>query len=232
MGRRRTRRLRQPCLAGSLILKRSPQIRRLSTHNSSPTARCTYSWETHRYGHTAIRIKTPTSDTTYDFGRYGRVTGDFGAEGEGILRVWTSFDQYIAGEMATGRITTGFVYAIFEHQAKAANDHYAALIASATHRPEMERRRDYLKVYQLPRNYHALGYNCTTLSLDGALRVFPNYEANSSRFIKPESVLTWSERLAMSTVGGGVPNRLFLPANLQDFLQASPAVPAIRVDRY
>jgi hypothetical protein len=192
----------------------------------------TLNGETHRYGHTAIRIKTPTTDTTYDFGRYGRVTGDFGAEGEGILRVWSSFDPYIAGEKATGRTTTGFVYAIFQHQAKAATDYYATVIAAARPRPEMERERPYLKVYQLGANYHALGYNCTTLSLDGAQRVFPTFEANSTRFIKPDAVLTFSERMAMKTVGGGTPSRLFLPANLQEFLTTAPAVPPISVQVY
>ena len=188
--------------------------------------------EEHRYGHTAIRIKSTTTDTTYDFGRYGRVTGDFGAEGEGILRVWSSFDQYIAGENALARKTTGFVYAIFEHQAKAVADHYAALIASAKPRLELQRDRPALKVYQLPANYHALGYNCTTLSLDGARTVFPNFEAGSSEFIKPDAVLTFGERMAMRTVGGGTPSRLFLPANLQEFLSTKPAIKPTRVDRY
>jgi hypothetical protein len=188
--------------------------------------------EDHRYGHTTIRIKTATNDTTYDFGRYGRVTGDFGAEGEGILRVWSSFDPYIAGENALARKTTGFVYAIFDHQAKAVTDHYAALIAGAKPRPEMQRGRSALKVYQLSANYHALGYNCTTLSLDGARTVFPNFEAGSSEFIKPDAVLTLGERITMRTVGGGTPSRLFLPANLQEFLSTKPALKPTRVDRY
>ncbi|WP_197342657.1 hypothetical protein [Ralstonia solanacearum] len=47
--------------------------------------------EEHRYGHTALRVIRNGSDLTFDFGRYGRVTGDFGAEGEGILRVWSNF---------------------------------------------------------------------------------------------------------------------------------------------
>jgi hypothetical protein len=188
--------------------------------------------EVHRYGHTAIRIKTPNTDSTYDFGRYGRVTGTFGEAGEGILRVWSSFDPYIAGEKATGRVTTGFVYEIFEHQAKAANAYYAGLIASATPRLEMERQRTSLKVYQLPSSYQALGYNCTTLSLDGAQRVFSNFESGSAQFIRPDAVLTRTERFAMSTVGGGTPSRIFLPANLQEFLATAPAVRPARVTNY
>lgn len=37
--------------------------------------------EEHRYGHTALRIKTTVSDLTYDFGRYGRRSGTFGESG-------------------------------------------------------------------------------------------------------------------------------------------------------
>jgi len=188
--------------------------------------------ETHRYGHTAIRVKTRTTDTTYDFGRYGRVTGDFGAEGEGILRVWSNFSAYIVGEAATGRQTVAFVFAIFDHQAKAVNDHFNLLIAGATPRPEMERSRSGLKVYRLPTNYHALGYNCTTLSLDGARQAFPNFEDGSAAFIKPEEVMTFSERMAMKTIGGGTPHRIFLPANLQSFLSTKPAIEPVRVERY
>ena len=182
----------------------------------------TLNGEEHRYGHTALRIKNSSTDTTYDFGRYGRVTGDFGAEGEGILRVWSSFNIYIAGENALARTTTGFVYAIFEYQFKSVVDHYSALIAGAKPRLELQRDRSTLKVYQLPTNYRALGYNCTTLSLDGALTVFPSFEAGSIGFIKPDAVLTFSERMAMRTVGGGTPTRLFLPANLQEFLSTKP----------
>jgi hypothetical protein len=186
----------------------------------------------HRYGHTAIRVKIRGSDTTYDFGRYGRVTGDFGAEGEGILRVWSNFSPYIAGENATGRRTTGFVFLIFDHQASAINNYYKAIIDAATPRPEMERGRSGLKVYRLAANYHALGYNCTTLSLDGAQKAIPNFEEGSSAFNKPEAVMTLSERLAMRTVGGGTPARIFLPANLETFLMTKPAQKPARVDTY
>ncbi|MGY4830243.1 hypothetical protein ACVNIS_16855 [Sphaerotilaceae bacterium SBD11-9] len=188
--------------------------------------------ELQRYGHTAIRIISKGSDTTYDFGRYGRVTGDFGAEGEGILRVWSSFSPYISGENALGRKTTAFVYAIFDHQAKAVTDYYNEIIATAKKRPELERQRAALKVYQLGPNYHALGYNCTTLSMDGARHAIPNIEAGSRTFIRPEAVLTFAERMAMKTVGGGTPSRLFLPANLQEFLSSKPAVKPTRVETY
>lgn len=187
--------------------------------------------EEHRYGHAAIRIKTPASDKTYDFGRYGRVTGDFGAEGEGILRVWSDFQAYIKGENALSRKTTAFVYSIYHHQAKAAEDYYATVIATARSRPELERGRATLKVYQLASNYHALGYNCTTFSLDGMLRVFPDFENGSREFIKTQAVLTLAERLAMRAVTG-TPARIFLPANLIEFLEKKPAIRPSRTEIY
>jgi hypothetical protein len=172
------------------------------------------------------------SDTTYDFGRYGRVTGDFGAEGEGILRVWSNFTPYITGENATGRRTTGFVFLAFDHQASAINNYYKTIIDGATPSPEMARNRPNLKVYRLATNYHALGYNCTTLSLDGARKAFSNFEEGSTAFIKPEAVMNLSERLAMRTIGGGTPTRIFLPANLETFLSTKPAQKPVRVDTY
>lgn len=187
--------------------------------------------EEHRYGHTAIRVKTAAADKTYDFGRYGRVTGGFGAEGEGILRVWSDFQTYVKGEIALNRKTISFVYAVYRHQAKAVDDYYATVLAAGKPRPELERGRSALKVYQLAANYHALGYNCTTFSLDGALKIFPNFENGSTAFIKPEAVLTMSERLAMRTMVG-TPTRIFLPANLIEFLSNKPAVKPSRIDSY
>lgn len=188
--------------------------------------------EEHRYGHTAVRVKTPTSDTTYDFGRYGRVVGDFGAEGEGILRVWSNFNDYISGENALKRKTKGFVFAAFEGQSQAVNAHFRDLIKTSKPRAELERGRSALKVYQLSRNYHALSYNCTTLSLDGVKAGMPNFETGGTIFIDPGAVLSMTELLAMKTVGGGTPNRLFLPANLEKFLSTKPAVKPIRMDVY
>lgn len=188
--------------------------------------------EEHRYGHTAIRLKTTATDSTYDFGRYGLTTGDFGAEGEGILRVWSDYSQYIAGENALGRKTTSFVYRIFDHQAALVDGFFARLIEAAKRRADLERKRPSLKVYRLAQNYHALGPNCTTLSVDAAKAVFPNYDAGSAAFIKPDDVMTFKERLAMKTVGGGTPGHIFLPANLLKFLTERPAIKEHEVITY
>lgn len=186
--------------------------------------------EVHRYGHTAVRIKTPAADVTYDFGRYGRVTGDFGAEGEGILRAWTDFGKYIAGQNVIGRATVGFVYKIFQHQTKPTNDFFNSLIATGVRNGSKERARPWLRVYKLTQNYHALGPNCTTISLDAATRTWPRYEAGADAYIKPEAVLNFSERTALRIKG--VPGRIFLPANLQEFLSNNPPVRVDSTSRY
>ena len=184
--------------------------------------------EEHRYGHTALRVKTTKADTTYDFGRYGDRRGMFGESGDGILRVWVDFARYIKGENALKRVTTGFVYAIFEHQAAAANAYFSDLIAAGKPLPQQDRAG--MKVYKLATDYHALAPNCTTLSLDGAKRAIPNIDSGSDRFNRPEAVLTLSERLALAAKGGAP--RLFLPANLQEFLSSGSPAKTIRVDRY
>ncbi|MCE3605096.1 hypothetical protein LXA47_15955 [Massilia sp. P8910] len=184
--------------------------------------------EEHRYGHTALRIISKGVDTTYDFGRYGKVTGTFGESGDGILRVWTDFKPYIASENALKRKTTGFVYAIFDHQAAAVTTHFDSLIKSGTAYPN--KNRTAMKVYRLNTDYHALGPNCTTLSLDGATKALPKIDDGSERYNKPADVLSMGERLAL-TAKGGAP-RLFLPDNLLKFLSGGSLEKPIRTDVY
>lgn len=188
----------------------------------------TLNGENHRYGHTALRVKIGSSDTTYDFGRYGETRGIFGESGDGILRVWSDFSSYIRTENALMRTTTGFVYAIFDFQAKAVTDYFNGQIAAG--KPDMGKNRASMKVYRLATDYDPLAKNCTTLSMDGAKQAIKNIDVGSEKFIKPEGVLSTSERLALGAKGGA--DRLFLPANLQIFLTVgSPAKP-IRVDHY
>lgn len=184
--------------------------------------------EEHRYGHTAVRLKGQAIDLTYDFGRYGDVRGMFGESGDGILRVWSDFATYIKGENALGRVTTGFVYPVFDHQVAAVKAHFDGLIAGG--KPMPGRDRAGMKVYRLAMDYQALAPNCTTLSLDGAKQAFPNIDAGSDKFNKPEDVLSLTERLALAAKGGAP--RLFLPANLQSFLGSGSPVKSIRIDRY
>lgn len=186
------------------------------------------SGEEHRYGHTALRIKTKSSDLTYDFGRYGKITGTFGESGEGILRVWSSFQPYINGENSLRRKTTGFVYSIFEHQASLSNIYFDGLLKSGK---LIEGKSTVTKkVYKLAADYHALGPNCTTLSIDGAKKAINNIDEGAEMYNKPEDVLTFAERLALKAKGGS--SRLFLPANLLKFLNAGQPVKPIRVEVY
>jgi len=182
--------------------------------------------EQHRYGHTAVRIKTPVSDTVFDFGRYGATTGDFGAEGEGILRVWSNFGKYIAGENVLGRTTTAYVYRIFSRHTRPAAAFFEGHIAGGRRREDRELGRSYLRVFQLQQSYHALGPNCTTISLDAASAIWPTYEEGSMEYMDPGAVLSFAERAALKLYG--TPDRLFLPENLQRFLDDEPP---IRVDR-
>lgn len=183
--------------------------------------------EEHRYGHTALRVKTSKSDLTYDFGRYGKIKGTFGESGEGILRVWNVFDPYIQGEVALQRKTTGFVYAIFDHQAFAANNYFEGLIAAGRELPGKSTASR--RVYKLATDYNATGPNCTTISMDGAQRAVAQIEKGSEKYNEPGDVLSVAERIALSASGGA--SRLFLPANLLKFLQASPIKPT-KIDIY
>lgn len=182
--------------------------------------------EEHKYGHTAVRLKTKQFDLTYDFGRYGKTTGMFGESGEGILRVWSDFQEYIRGENALKRTTTGFVYLIFDHQAIAAKNYFDQLIKAG--KEQSGRKTGSMSVYKLTTDYHALGPNCTTLSVDGAKMAVPKIDNGSEKFNRPEDVLDLKERLALSANGGA--KRLFLPANLQKFLSVASPVRLLRTD--
>jgi hypothetical protein len=184
--------------------------------------------EEHRYGHTALRIKTIKSDITYDFGRYGKITGTFGESGDGILRVWSVFQPYINGEIALKRKTTGFVYAIFDHQALAANAYFNSLMSNG--KELINKSNASKKVYKLVNDYQATGPNCTTLSMDGAKIAITNIDQGSAAFNKPEDVLSFTERLALKAKGGAP--RLFLPANLLQFLTSGQSAKPIRIDTY
>lgn len=186
------------------------------------------SGEEHRYGHTALRVKTRASDSTYDFGRYGKVTGTFGESGDGILRVWSSFQPYINGEVALQRKTTGFVYGVFDHEGDLSNSYFNGLMKSG--KLIEGKSNPQRNVYRLATDYHALGPNCTTLSLDAAKQAIPKIDRGSERYNTPEDVLSFAERLALKAKGGA--SRLFLPANLLKFLHSEDAVKPLRIDVY
>jgi hypothetical protein len=188
--------------------------------------------EEHRYGHTALRVKSGGIDLTYDFGRYGKVTGLFRDSGEGILRVWSDFSQYINSENSLKRVTTCFAYMVFDSQARAVVADFTRLIKAGKDRIDVYKQGGPLQIFQLNAPYTALWNNCTTRSVDGMKPGIPRIDYGSEGFIKPEKVMTRAERAAMTSIGGGVPNRIFLPANLQDFLTVKPAIKANRVEKF
>lgn len=55
------------------------------------------------FGHVALRVYGNGYDKTYDFGRYRGGRGFLRAKGPGILRVWTKFDSFKAGQKAKGK---------------------------------------------------------------------------------------------------------------------------------
>lgn len=186
------------------------------------------SGEEHKYGHTALRVKTSKYDLTYDFGRYGAVTGTFDESGDGILQVWNTFQSYINIEVSLKRKTTGFVYFIFDSQSDLIKAYFDALITAGK---ELPRKASAVRtVYKLATDYHALGPNCTTLSMDGAAQAVPKISNGSNLFNKPEEVLGILERSALAAKGGA--NRLFLPANLLTFLNTGKPIRLDRKDIY
>jgi hypothetical protein len=192
----------------------------------------TLNGEEHRYGHTALRVKTAASDKTYDFGRYGNITGTFHDAGEGILRVWSNFSFYIESENILNRMTTDFVYFVFDSQADSVTAEFTRMIKAGKPRSDLGKGRKALQVYELSRAYSALSNNCTTISVDAIKFGIPRIDEGSGKFINPESVMTWAERAAMNSVGGGIPQRIFLPANLQEYLSSKPAIRANRIEKH
>lgn len=135
---------------------------------------------------------------------------------------------YISGEVALQRKTTGFVYGVFDHEGDLSNSYFDSLIRSGK---LMESKSGPQKnVYRLATDYHALGPNCTTLSLDAARQAIPKIDFGSEKYNKPEDVLTFTERMALKAKGGAP--RLFLPANLLRFLYSGDAIKPLRVDVY
>ena len=163
------------------------------------------------YGHVALRVITSQSDITYDYGRYSRVWGIGNSEGDGILRIWTDFTRYIAGEKATGRTTVGYRFRVTAAEANQVNDHFMKIIKG---QEPNQVRGEYMKQYKI-NDYHALNSNCTTISIDGATQAIPNLMQGSEPF-NIGGKLSTTEKLAAKLKGW--PNRIFMPADLGNFL--------------
>lgn len=174
--------------------------------------------EMHTYGHAALRVVTASEQKIYDFGRYGNTTGDFGAEGEGILRVWDSFDSYIASENSYGRLTTGFLYELSATQAAQVITHYDSIIAAGTARRSKHPNQ---KEYKLPRNYHGLTNNCTTMALAGAKLVLPAIDANAASQNQGRGMSSVEKIAARAKTFGSWPDQIFMPADVKAMLESN-----------
>jgi len=167
----------------------------------------------HAYGHVALRVIKRSGEKIYDFGRYAGATGDFGAEGPGILRIWSKFDQYIAGENATGRQTKAFSYRITDQQAEQVIQYYENLVVSL---PVRRSFGDHMKEYRLANNYHGLTNNCVTITMDGTLLVLPELASSQSRFNDGRG-LSFIEKSAAKLKGW--PTRIFMPSDFLAMLE-------------
>ncbi len=166
--------------------------------------------KTHPYGHVAIRVITSKKDITYDYGRYGKVWGVGGSEGEGMLRVWIDFSKYMRGENATGRLTIGHSFNITEEDANNVISYFEYKIKNKT--PNLD--RGFMKQYQIV-NYHALKSNCTTVSIDGANIAIPSLMKGSNKYNEGKGLSTMDKLAAKYE---GWPQRIFMPADFNSFL--------------
>lgn len=177
----------------------------------------------HTYGHVALRVSFQAEERIYDFGRYN---GENGPYGQGRLRIWTKFSKYIAGENATGRLTTGFVYRVPLETIAQVNAHFNGLIAGQA---VLKSFGDYMKEYRLSEDYHALNNNCTTVAMNAARIALKDIDGNVSKFNEGRG-MSMAERAAAHMAGW--PKYIFLPADLQAMLQENSKRRPERIERY
>lgn len=185
--------------------------------------------EMHTYGHAALRVITATQERIYDFGRYGATTGEFGAEGEGILRVWDKFEPYIAGENSYGRATKGYTYLIPNDKAEAVIRYYESITANATIRRSKHPTQ---KEYKLSTPYHALSKNCATVTLDGARLGVSGIEAGQERFNEGRGLGASEKMAARARNFGAWPSKIFMPADVQAMLEGNKDLTPRKVTTY
>jgi hypothetical protein len=120
------------------------------------------------FGHSALRVLGEGYDVTYDFGRYGKTWGVFKSEGEGILRVWSDFSAFLAGQRDRGNSILAHyeTSAEFDH---AVMTYFAGQIAAAK---QLGSNTNFT-TYRLAEDYDLSTNNCTTIcasALASALR--------------------------------------------------------------
>ncbi|MDR2487944.1 MAG: hypothetical protein LBD42_00305 [Desulfovibrio sp.] len=185
------------------------------------------SGEESSYGHVALRVVVDKKDTTYDFGRYGKVWGTFDSQGEGILRIWSSFISYIRRENALDRQTVGFVYPLKQAEAQRINSHFKTLIAGAQKCPTQVK---FQQVYKLVTDYHPTNNNCTTISIDGALTSGKQIMHNAASHSKRRGLTNLEG--AAAKLEDWPSHKIFMPADLQAVLEANTVCPCAKKNTY
>lgn len=125
--------------------------------------------------------------------------------------MWASFDEYIKGENATGRTTTGYTFSLSSEQAGKINSHFNNLTSGL----EPSRVRGSMKQFRIASNYHAANCNCTTVAMDGLRAGNPKLHSilNQNKFDQGRGS-SWLNRKAynFSKTGNGVR----MPMDLQE----------------
>lgn len=194
------------------------------------------------YGHTALHVKTEKGEKVYDFGRYGKVfsetvdsrlgpinlKGEDSPRGEGILREWDSLSKYLEEEKSLGRgtklerQTSEYSYKISEEQASKIIEYFEDLKKEGV---ELKDSNPSYSTFKLKNEYHAIYNNCTTISVDGFKKAVPFFGRNSSKFVDVTSGIPNAlPRLAYNLLIKNKNNSIFLPKNLDAYLNKSPDV--------
>jgi hypothetical protein len=184
--------------------------------------------ESHSYGHAALRAITATDERIYDFGRYGATKGLFGAQGEGILRVWDKFETYIGGENAYGRNTTGFSYLVSNEKSLAVIRYFEKITSGATERTA---KHPHQKEFKLSKDYDAIDNNCATTTLSGAKIALPTIDAEAAQYNIGRG-MSDVEKTAAKTQNFGWPSHIFMPADVQAMLEKNKKIIPKKVTIY
>jgi RHS repeat-associated protein len=113
------------------------------------------------FGHVALRVVGQGYDVTYDFGRYGRTWGLLKSKGEGVLRVWNSWNAFVRRQLPSGQVRT-LRYTTSQAQDFAAIAHFQKLIDEGAPRDFTK----FFEEYTLAGEYDLKNNNCTTVCID------------------------------------------------------------------
>ena len=113
------------------------------------------------FGHVALRVVNNNYDVTYDFGRYGRAWGPLRGRGEGVLRVWSNWKAFVAGQSSGGQLKY-IRYKTGQKEDSAAIEFFG----QKTNGKIPTKTNSNFEQYVLDDNYDLRTNNCTTICLD------------------------------------------------------------------